>query len=65
VIYVPFLQTAFHTVPLSSFDWMIATAVAGTLLIGSEAVKFGLRMERRAATAATGNRIARESPSRA
>ena len=44
---------------------MIATAVAGTLLIGSEAVKFGLRMERRAATAATGNRIARESPSRA
>jgi P-type Ca2+ transporter type 2C len=65
VIYVPFLQAAFHTVPLSSFDWMIATAVAGTLLVGSEAVKFGLRVERRDAPAAARKSLARESPSRA
>jgi hypothetical protein len=44
---------------------MIATAVAGTLLIGSEAVKFGLRMERRGAPAAARKSLARGSPSRA
>jgi Ca2+-transporting ATPase len=65
VIYVPFLQTAFHTVPLSSFDWMIATAVAGTLLVGAEAVKLVLRMERRAASAPAGKSLAGRSPSRA
>ena len=32
VIYVPFLQTAFHTVPLTVFDWLVATGVASTLL---------------------------------
>ena len=41
VIYVPFLQTAFHTVPLSPFDWAIATGVAATLLIGMEAGQAG------------------------
>jgi P-type Ca2+ transporter type 2C len=51
VIYVPFLQTAFHTVPLSLSDWAIATAVAATLLIGMELVKLALRMERRSASA--------------
>ena len=51
VIYVPFLQTAFHTVPLSTLDWTIATGVAATLLIGMEAVKLVLRMERRAPAA--------------
>jgi magnesium-transporting ATPase (P-type) len=50
VIYVPFLQTAFHTVPLSMSDWAIATAVAATLLIGMELVKLVLRMERRSAS---------------
>jgi hypothetical protein len=44
---------------------MIATAVAGTLLVGSEAVKFGLRVERRDAPAAARKSLARESPSRA
>jgi P-type Ca2+ transporter type 2C len=52
VIYVPFLQAAFHTVPLSAQDWAISTAVAATLLIGMEAVKMVLRMERRTAPAA-------------
>jgi P-type Ca2+ transporter type 2C len=52
VIYVPFLQAAFHTVPLSAQDWAISTAVAATLLIGMEVVKMVLRMERRTAPAA-------------
>ena len=46
VIYVPVLQTAFHTVPLSTFDWMIATGVAATLLIGMELAKSVLRRKR-------------------
>ena len=65
VIYVPFLQTAFHTVPLSWLDWVIATAIAGTLLIGMEVVKLALRMERRAAPAAVRKTLHGESPSRA
>jgi Ca2+-transporting ATPase len=52
VIYVPFLQTAFHTVPLTIDDWLIATAVASTLLIVMELVKIVLRTERRPAPAA-------------
>jgi Ca2+-transporting ATPase len=52
VIYVPFLQTAFHTVPLTLDDWMIATAVASSLLIVMELVKIALRVERRPAPAA-------------
>jgi Ca2+-transporting ATPase len=47
VIYVPFLQTAFHTVPLTINDWLIATAIASTLLIAMELVKIVLRIERR------------------
>jgi Ca2+-transporting ATPase len=65
VIYVPFLQTAFHTVPLSSLDWAIATAVAATLLIGMEVVKLALRMEHRAAPAAVREALRGQSPSRA
>ena len=34
VIYVPFLQLAFHTVPLSVTDWLVATGVSSTLLLG-------------------------------
>ncbi|HEX2726186.1 MAG TPA: cation-translocating P-type ATPase C-terminal domain-containing protein, partial [Beijerinckiaceae bacterium] len=47
VIYVPVLQTAFHTVPLSAHDWAIATMVAVTLLAVMEATK--LLMRRRSA----------------
>jgi P-type Ca2+ transporter type 2C len=65
VIYVPFLQTAFHTVPLSSFDWAITTGVAATLLIGMEIVKFVLRMEWRAAPAAVPKTVRGQAPSRA
>ena len=43
VVYVPFLQTAFHTVPLTLGDWLIATAVAATLLIVMELTKLVLR----------------------
>ncbi|MBR0824863.1 cation-translocating P-type ATPase [Bradyrhizobium manausense] len=46
VIYVPALQTAFHTVALSALDWLIATGVAATLLIGMELAKVVLRRKR-------------------
>ncbi len=65
VIYVPFLQAAFHTVPLSAQDWAISTGVAATLLIGMEAVKLGLRMERRSAPPALAEAAQRGSPRRA
>jgi Ca2+-transporting ATPase len=43
VIYVPFLQTAFHTVPLSAVDWAVATGVAAVLLVVMELVKLWRR----------------------
>ena len=43
MIYVPALQAAFHTVPLSVRDWMVATAVASSLLIALEIAKIFLR----------------------
>jgi Ca2+-transporting ATPase len=43
VIYLPFLQAAFHTVPLSLVDWLVATAIASTLLIALEIAKIFLR----------------------
>jgi P-type Ca2+ transporter type 2C len=46
VVYTPFLQAAFHTVPLSTADWLIATAVSSTLLIAMELAKVGLRRMR-------------------
>ena len=46
VIYVPVLQTAFHTVPLTMTDWLVATAVSSTLLIGMELAKIVLRIVR-------------------
>jgi Ca2+-transporting ATPase len=51
VIYVPFLQAAFHTVALSAFDWLVATTVGATLLVAMELVKLGLRMKRSGASA--------------
>ena len=50
VIYVPFLQTAFHTVALSTTDWLVVTGVSATLLVMVELVKVVLRMQRRAVT---------------
>jgi P-type Ca2+ transporter type 2C len=46
VIYVPVLQAAFHTVPLSASDWLVATGTGATLLIGMELAKVVLRMKR-------------------
>ena len=43
VIYVPVLQTAFHSAALSAFDWLILTGVAVTLLAVMELVKLALR----------------------
>jgi Ca2+-transporting ATPase len=44
VLYVPVLQTAFHTVPLSGSDWLIAILVASSVLIVMELVKWALRL---------------------
>jgi P-type Ca2+ transporter type 2C len=52
VIYVPVLRSAFHTVPLTLADWVIATAVAATLLVIMEASKFLLRRRNADAAAA-------------
>jgi hypothetical protein len=54
VIYVPFLQAAFHRVALSAFDWLVATIVGATLLVAMELVKWGLRIKRPNAAAARG-----------
>ncbi len=54
VIYVPALQTAFHTVPLTAVDWMVTTGVAATLLIGMELFKLVLRMTPAASPVAEG-----------
>ncbi len=45
VVYVPVLQSAFHTVALSAFDWAVATAVASTLLIVMEITKLVMRAQ--------------------
>jgi len=46
VVYVPFLQTAFHTVPLSGTDWAVAAAVSASLLVAMELAKIVLRQVR-------------------
>jgi Ca2+-transporting ATPase len=66
VIYVPFLQTAFHTVALSLTDWLVATAVASGLLFAMEFAKIFLRARdaRRDAPAAAAAVPSRGSPFR-
>jgi Ca2+-transporting ATPase len=65
VIHVPFLQAAFHTMPLSLQDWMITAGVGATLLIAVELVKAVLRVRRvppaAAVVAAPARLSARES----
>lgn len=51
VIYVPFLQTAFHTVALSATDWLVLTGVSATLLVIVELFKVAQRMKRAGASA--------------
>jgi hypothetical protein len=53
VIYVPFLQTAFHTVALTWFDWAVATVVAASLLIIVELIKLVMRSTTRNVTPGT------------
>jgi Ca2+-transporting ATPase len=67
VIYVPALQTAFHTVPLSMVDWLIATAVSSALLLAMEIAKIVLRAhDARLASPVVSGHVAREgSPFRA
>jgi Ca2+-transporting ATPase len=43
VIYTPFLRPAFHTVPLSLVDWVVATGVSASLLFAMELAKIALR----------------------
>jgi Ca2+-transporting ATPase len=53
VIYVPALQTAFHTVPLTLVDWLIATSVGASLLVVLELIKLMLRMRGRTSQSGT------------
>ena len=43
VIYVPALQSAFETAPLTMRDWVVATAVSASLLVAMEIAKIFLR----------------------
>jgi P-type Ca2+ transporter type 2C len=65
VVYVPFLQTAFHTVPLAASDWLLATVVAASLLVIVELAKLGFRAQRRATAGARPGQARAELPHRA
>jgi Ca2+-transporting ATPase len=43
VVYMPILQTAFHTVALSAQDWAVAAIVSASLLAAMEIAKIFLR----------------------
>lgn len=43
VVYLPLLQTAFSTVPLSISDWLLCLAIASTVLWGQELAKLVMR----------------------
>jgi len=43
VLYTPFLQQAFSTVPLSGSDWLLCTAVASSVVWLREVEKFVYR----------------------
>jgi Ca2+-transporting ATPase len=47
VIYLPFLQKAFSTVPLSLGDWLRCVAAASTVLWLREASKLAFRAAKR------------------
>ena len=65
VVYVPVLQTAFHTVPLSMTDWLVTVGVASTLLVLLELVKLVMRVQGRVAPEARTQTASGGSPSRA
>jgi Ca2+-transporting ATPase len=43
VVYVPFLQVAFETAPLSGADWLVCLAVSSTVLWPIEVLKWVAR----------------------
>jgi Ca2+-transporting ATPase len=62
VVYVPFLQVAFHTVALSLSDWLLATGVSASLLVAMEVAKLFLRRhERRRAVLASDTTVPRRA----
>ncbi len=63
VLYLPVMQEAFHTVPLTALDWVVTTGVAATLLLLMEIAKFFLR--RHPKTRVVGGQAATQRPSRA
>ena len=53
VVYVPFLQRAFGTVPLTAREWLLTVAVASAVLWASEVFK-AIARRRRSRRAAPG-----------
>jgi magnesium-transporting ATPase (P-type) len=43
VVHLPFLQRAFHTVPLAATEWLVCAGIASTVLWASEAKKLLIR----------------------
>jgi Ca2+-transporting ATPase len=49
VLYVPALQKAFGTAPLTAYDWFVCVAVASTVVYARELLKWNWRrLDRRA-----------------
>jgi magnesium-transporting ATPase (P-type) len=46
VVYLPFLNDAFDTTPLSAAEWLLCTALASTVLVADEARKLVMRRRR-------------------
>ena len=45
-IYVPFLQTALHTVPLGWSDWLLIATIAAPIFLVAEAIKLAIGVQR-------------------
>ena len=58
VVYVPFLQAAFGTVPLTAMDWLVCLAVSSLVLWPIEILKWAARRRGDSGRA----RRAREAP---
>lgn len=48
ILYVPFFETIFNTVPLNANDWLLVLACAFPVVILDEILKFFARMRTRA-----------------
>jgi Ca2+-transporting ATPase len=47
VVYLPPLQSAFDTVPLTLFDWLLAAGVASSVVVVMEVVKLVITNRKR------------------